>query len=96
MEVRTFTGCFVIDGRESETVALRVILSTGGGVTSGSGSFELPLALVGAGAGAAVAFRTAAGEALARQIREIDRVEGVAYFLTEGVVPGARRRTGSA
>lgn len=88
MQVLDFKGCFVIDGRELEEMDLRVILSTGGGgVTSGSGSFALPMALVGRADQAPLTFRLTTGEALTLVVREIDRADGLAYFLTEGVVP---------
>lgn len=91
MEIRDFKGCFVLDGRETDEIALRVILSNGGGgVTSGSGSFALPLALAGRAERAPLTFRLTTGEALTILVREIDLVDGVAYFLTEGVVPVAR------
>lgn len=88
MQVLDFTGCFVLDGRALEEMDLRVILSTGGGgVTSGSGSFALPMALVGRAEQAPLSFRLTTGETLTLIVREIDLAEGVAYFLTEGVVP---------
>lgn len=91
MEVRDFTGCFVLDGRELEVMDLRVIVSTGGGgITSGSGSFALPMALVGRAEQAPLSFRLTTGEALTIVVREVDLVDGVAYFLTEGVVPEIR------
>lgn len=91
MEVRDFTGCFVLDGRELEVMDLRVIVSTGGGgITSGSGSFALPMALVGRAEQAPLSFRLTSGEALTIVVREVDLVDGVAYFLTEGVVPEIR------
>ena len=90
MEVRDFKGVFVIDGREAEAGPLRVIVSNGGGgVTSGSGTFALPLALVGARPGTRFGFRTEAGEDIALVLREVDAVEGVGYFLTEGPLPVA-------
>lgn len=91
MQIRDFTGCFVLDGRETEEITLRVIFSTGGGgITSGSGSFALPLALVGRAEEGPLSFRLAGGEALTILVREIDLVEGVAWFLTEGEVPETR------
>jgi len=89
MQVIDLEGYFVIDGREVGAGSLRVIVSTGGdGVRHGSGTFALPLALVGAAAGTAFGFRSAAGEEIALTLREIDPVEGVGYFLTEGPIPG--------
>jgi len=87
MELRDFKGCFVVDGREVETGSLRVIVSTGGdGLRLGSGTFALPLALVGAAPGTPFGFRSEAGEEIALILREIDPVEGVGYFLTEGPI----------
>lgn len=88
MEVRDFKGCFVIDGRETETCNLRVILSTGGnGVTSGSGAVALPLALVGVEPGTRLTFRTDGGDEIGLEMREVDAVDGWGYFLTVGELP---------
>lgn len=90
MEVRDFTGCFVLDGRELEEMDLRVILSVGGGgLRAGSGSFALPMALVGRAEQAVLTFRTSGGDEISLRVREVDLVDGVAYFLTEGDVPQA-------
>lgn len=90
MQILDFKGCFVLDGRETEEIALRVIVSTGGGgLTSGSGSFALPLALVGRAEEGPLGFRLSSGEALTILVREIDPIEGVAWFLTEGAMPEA-------
>ncbi|OIP85385.1 MAG: hypothetical protein AUK37_04265 [Rhodobacterales bacterium CG2_30_65_12] len=90
MQILDFTGCFVLDGRETEEIALRVIVSAGGGgITSGSGSFALPLALVGWSGEGPLSFRLISGEVLTIVVREIDPVEGVAWFLTEGAMPVA-------
>lgn len=87
MEVRDFTGCFVLDGREAEEMDLRVIVSTGGGVTSGSGSFAVPAAMVGRDMDAPLTFRIRAGGELSVLVREFDLTEGRAYFLVSGRVP---------
>lgn len=96
MELREYDGCLVIDGREGETMRLRVALSSAGGVTTGAGSFPVPFALVGASDDTRVTFRTDAGARLTLLIREIDPAEGYAYFLTEGVVPEVEVRQKSA
>ncbi len=88
MEILDLQGYFVIDGREVEAGSLRVIVSTGGdGLRLGSGAFALPLALVGARPGTSFGFRSETGERFALILREIDPVEGVGYFLTEGPIP---------
>jgi hypothetical protein len=97
MEVRDFTGCFILDGRETEVMDLRVILSTGGGgVTSGSGSFAVPAALAGLVVEGGLTFRTTEGDQLSIQVREVELTEGRAYFLTSGRVPGVRGAVRSA
>ncbi|GKY88960.1 hypothetical protein [Sinisalibacter aestuarii] len=87
MEVRDFTGSFLIDGRETEEMDLRVILSTGGGVTSGSGSFPVPAALAGRVMEGPLTFRTSAGDEITVLVRDFILTEGRAYFLTSGRVP---------
>ncbi|MEJ2034940.1 MAG: hypothetical protein P8X69_02105 [Maritimibacter sp.] len=87
MELRHYSGCFIIDGRESEEVDLRVILSTGGGVTTGSGSFQVPASLVGLIESGTLRYRTLAGEEFNLTLREIDM--GEAYFLTGGLIPAS-------
>ena len=90
MEVREYHGVFVTGGVETEEMALRVILSTSAGVVSGSGSFALPAALVGM-TDERLSFRTREGAELTLVVREVDRFEGAAYFLTEGRLPELRR-----
>ncbi len=87
MELRVFKGCFVIDGWESDEVDLRVILSTGGGITAGSGSFSVPAALVGRIDVGSLTFRTDRGDSFSLLVREIDPAEGEAYFLTGASLP---------
>lgn len=92
MEIRDFTGRFVIDGIETEPMDLRVLITTGGGEVHGSGSFRLPAALVGAERGGPLTFLTTGGEELRMTIREFDMVHGMAYFLVEGEVSALRKR----
>lgn len=87
MELRDYIGCFVIDGCESDEVDLRVILSTGGGVTTGSGSFPVPAALVGRLDEGPLTFRTYSGEEIILTVREVDPMSGEAFFLTGAALP---------
>jgi hypothetical protein len=87
MELRAYKGCFVIGDRESEEVDLRVILSTGGGVTEGSGSFSVPASLVGQIAPGLDRFRTRSGDDITLNVCEIDPTQGEAYFLTGAGLP---------
>lgn len=91
MEVRAYFGRFVTAGQDSAPMSLQVILSTSGGVTSGSGDFEVPAALVGfLRQEDALTFRTEAGEEFAVVVREVDVGEGHAYFLTRGALPAGQ------
>ncbi|WP_298499390.1 hypothetical protein [uncultured Maritimibacter sp.] len=97
MELRDFSGAFLIDGRETEVMDLRVLMTVGGGEMHGSGAFRVPAAMIGLEAAGPLTFRTAAGEEIRLIVREFDLVNGVAYFLTEGAVPeipGAKRAAG--
>jgi len=91
MEVRAFFGRLVSGDLGTEPMTLQVILSTGGGITSGSGDFEVPLALVGfIREEEPLVFRTEAGEEFTVLVRDFDIAEGRAYFLTEGDLPAGR------
>lgn len=91
MEVREFSGCFLVDGRETDVMALRVVLSTGGGRRFGSGDFPVPAALAGLVGEEPLTFRLDSGEELVLVVREFDLLDGRAYFLTEGAVPAGVR-----
>ncbi len=91
MEVIDFKGCFEFEGRRSDEMTLRVIVSKSGGETVGSGSFSLPLMLVGLPSGAEVSFFPNEGGEIRVLIREIDESDGVGYFLTSGDVARSRR-----
>ena len=92
METRVFDGHLVVDGQETGSLRLKVLLSTDSGFTTGTGSFAVPLALVGVREGTSVSFRTEQGETINLLLSEIDPAEGTAYFLTLGVLPKAVRR----
>ena len=99
METRGYDGYLVVDGQESEWFALKVLLSTDNGGTTGTGSFAIPLALVGAREGSAVTYRTVTGGTLTLLLTELDPAEGQAYFLTLGPLPApvpapGKRKTG--
>ncbi|MBV7409918.1 hypothetical protein [Maritimibacter sp. DP1N21-5] len=98
MELRDFSGCFIVEGRETETMDLRVLLTVGGGETHGSGAFRVPAAMIGMEAAGPLTFRTSEGEEMTLIVREFDLVNGVAYFLTDGAVPdtdaGSQRAAG--
>lgn len=92
MEIRDFTGAFVVDGRETDRMDLRVLITSGGGETFGSGSFRVPAAMIGLETSGPVTFRCADGQEIDMQVREFDMTHGVAYFLTLGSVPEVRKR----
>lgn len=92
MEIRDFTGCFIVDGRETDRTELRVLVTRGGGETHGSGSFRVPPAMIGIEAAGPLTFRCVDGEEITLAVREFDMTNGLAYFLTEGAVPEARER----
>lgn len=92
MEIRDFTGSFVIDGRETDRLDLRILITHGGGVQHGSGSFLVPPAMIGFEAQGPVTFRCIDGAEITLLVREFDMTNGLAYFLTEGAVPALRRR----
>ena len=90
MELRDFSGAFLIDGRETEVMDLRVLMTVGGGEVHSSGAFRVPAAMIGMEAAGPLTFRTDAGDDIRLIVREFDLVNGVAYFLTEGAVPETR------
>jgi hypothetical protein len=91
METRVFDGHLVVDGQETGSLRLKVLLSTDNRVTTGTGSFPVPLGLVGVREGTSVSFRTDLGETINLLLSEIDPAEGRAYFLTLGALPKAAR-----
>ncbi|MAM60615.1 hypothetical protein [Maritimibacter sp. UBA3975] len=91
MELRDFRGSFRIDGRETDRMDLRILLTIGGGETHGSGAFRVPAAMIGTETGGPLTFVTEAGDEITVVVREFDLTQGVAYFLTEGEVPALPR-----
>lgn len=91
MDVRDFTGAFLVDGRETEAMDLRIIVSTGGdGRRIGSGSFAVPPALAGRVDGGTLIFRTDADDEILLEVREFILTEGRVYFLTSPDLPVER------
>lgn len=90
MEIRDFTGSFLVDGQETDLMELRVLITQGGGETFGSGSFRVPTAMIGLESSGPVTFRCTGGEEITMTVREFDMTRGLAYFLTMGEVPDVR------
>lgn len=92
MELRDFPGFFLIDGRRTDGMDLRILITRGGGEVHGSGAFRVPAAMIGLETRGPLTFVTETDEEITLVVREFDLTQGVAYFVTEGVVPELRKR----